>query len=191
MTLLSRNKWVIFGVVLGAILLIVIALRLSQKTLPKLVSGPAKTSDNLTIVKENSKAVFPYLVPKADSAWQFDASSTLFDQTKGVVKYNLILKQGNSKVTISQQKLPDELKPVPNSAKFNQFIIASNVNYSVSIGAGKAYFRVAQQNGAPASGATTVIFATNDVLLFGQSGTILSYDEWSKILGGMQLSGAR
>jgi hypothetical protein len=185
-----RNRFIIGGLLAACVIVVAIAIQ-TPKAISRVVSGAPHNSDKLTIVKENTKAVFPYLVPKPNSAYQFDPESTLFDQTKGIVKYNVILKDKNTKITISQQKLPEELRPVPDSAKFNQFILASNVNYSLSIAGGKVFFRMAQQNGAPASGATTVIFATNDVLLFGQSGDILSYEKWSKLLGEMVLTNAR
>jgi hypothetical protein len=184
----SNIKLIVGSVLLLSILVggVIFATKLS----PKVASG-SKSSDKITAVNEPTKAVFPYLVPKTDPAWEYNSDSTVFDQTKGIIKYKMTLNGTNTTVTISQQKLPEELKPIPNSAKFNAFIIASNVNYSQPVGAGKAYFRVAQQNGAPARGATTVIFATNDVLLFGQSGSILDYDKWSKLLGSMQLTSAR
>lgn len=187
MTLHKGRNFVIIGAVLAALILVMGALILFPKSLTKVVNGSPQNSHKLTIVKESSQQIFPYLVPKADPAWQFDAKSPVFDQTKGIVKYNVILVNSNSTVTISQQKMPQELKPVPSSAKFNKFIIDSNVTFSKPVGPGTAYFREALKNGVSANGATTVIYAANDSLLFGQSGTILDYDIWAKLLGSMQL----
>jgi hypothetical protein len=137
---------------------------------------------SLKIIKEASQSGFDYLVPGSNPAWQFDPKSPVFDATKGVVNYPVVLRDGNVKITISQQKMPEELKPYDQSPKFNQFIISSNVTFSEPVGKGKAYFRTALQNGAPAGGATTVIYATTDVLVFGQAGAILDYATWAKLL---------
>ncbi|GEM_PF-2849394 len=178
----------------SALVLVVFAVgaaTLVQRALSIVTPGGAKNTHKLTVVKEASQAGFIYLVPKSDPAWEFDASSPVFDQTKGVVNYKVKLKDGNTNITISQQKTPEELKPVPSSAKFNQFIVASNVTFSEPVGEGKAFFRAALQNGAPAHGSTSVIYASGDILLFGQAGAILPYDKWAKLLSSMEQVAAK
>jgi hypothetical protein len=180
-----RNKWIWLGGTLVAVVFAMGVMSLFEKA----SSTVHQSKGKLTVVKEASQASFDYLVPGTDQAWKFDPNSPVFDQTKGVVNFKVILKDNNVSVTISQQKTPVVLKPVASSAKFNQFILASNVTSSEQVGSGKAYFRAALQNGAPASGATTVIYATDNVLIFGQAGSILSYDKWANLLASMHLPG--
>jgi hypothetical protein len=44
----------------------------------------------------------------------------------------------------------------------------------------------ALQNGSPAKGADTIIYATDNVLLFGRSSAILGYDAWAKLLASLK-----
>jgi hypothetical protein len=54
------------------------------------------------------------------------------------------------------------------------------------VGRGTLYYLPALSNGAPAAGADTVIYATNEVLLFGRAERVVGYDGWSKLMGAMK-----
>ena len=136
------------------------------------------------MVKDASRSGFDFWVPLPNSDWTFDAKSPVFDSSKGVVDYQVKLASGVG-VTVSQQVMPEELKPRDVSPKFNQFILNSNVTLSEPAGKGKAYFRAAESNGAQANGADSVIYATDNILMFGQSSEIIPYDKWAKLLAAM------
>ncbi|HEY2003905.1 MAG TPA: hypothetical protein VGH44_02210 [Candidatus Saccharimonadia bacterium] len=185
------KKWRVIGAVL-ALLLVVGFVNLVGEVasllhihLPSISLNNQKVQQGtLTVVKDASKASFTFWVPAASPDWTFDPKSPVFDASRGVVDYQMKL-TGGTIVTISQQVMPDELKPWDTSAKFNQFISQSNVTMSEPAGKGKAYFRTTLTNGVPANGADTVIYANDDILMFGQAGEILSYDKWAKLLAAM------
>jgi len=185
------KKWQVVIVIMAVVLVVGVGalmqevLALLHVHLPSISLNHQKVQQStLTVVKDASKAGFDFLVPAPSTDWTFDPKSPVFDASKGVVDYQLKLASGTD-VTISQQVTPDELKPVDTSTKFNQFIMNSNVSLSQPVGKGKAYFRAAMSNGAPANGADTVIYATDNILMFGQAGEILPYDKWTKLLAAM------
>ena len=173
------------GLAFGLILLLQEVGTLLHLHLPKVTAGHKAQQGQLTVVKDASKAGFDFLEPVAGSDWQFDAKKVVFDSSKGVVDYPVQLADGTT-VTISQQPMPDDLKPYDKSAKFNQFISSSNVSLSEPVGQGKAYFVTALSNGAPANGATTAIYATDKILMFGQAREVLPLDKWAKLFAAMQ-----
>jgi hypothetical protein len=131
-----------------------------------------------------NNAKFDYLVPEQGGDWKFDDDKTAYDQAKGVVKYTATLQSVNVDVTISQQVMPEELKP-RGSAKFEGFIKDAKPTTSQKAGDGTVYFLPALENGAPANGSDIIIYATDDRLLFGRAGRVLGYDVWAKLLAGM------
>lgn len=141
----------------------------------------------LTVVTDPTKAGFNYLVPSADGI-QFDAQSPVFDSSKGVVDYEVVA--DGSQITISQQPMPADLQPWATSQKFQAFVVSSDVAVSEPVANGKIFFRQAIQNNAPAVGETdTIIYATNDILMFGQGTNFVSYSEWVKLVNAMQPGG--
>lgn len=181
----------IVGVALIGVVFVVGLMTVLQKVgswLPDVASlTHPKQSPNIktTEVLDVKKADFPYLVPGKDDAWKYDATSPVYDKTTGVVKYAVRLNYTQVDITFSQQKMPDALKP-RDSAKFTGFINNANPARSQNTGRGTVYFLAALQNGAPANGADTVIFATDDVLMFGKAGRVVGYDAWTKLLGTMK-----
>lgn len=131
------------------------------------------------------RADFDYFVPASSDAWKFDAKTAVFDKTSGVVKYGVQLTYAGITVTISQQKFPDALKP-RSSSKFSNFVDSFNPSRTQDSGRGTVYFKATLQNGAAANGSDTVMYATDDVLMFAQAGSVLGYDAWSKLLTAMQ-----
>jgi len=188
MRYISKKRKLVGGLVVPMLAIALVVLVIEGASLLHLPGGSHQQQaqqGKLTVVKDASKAGFDFLVPTASNDWQFDVKSPVFDASKGVVNYKVKLADG-SNVTISQQPMPDELKPWDSSAKFNQFINVSNVTMSEPVGNGKVYFRAALTNGAPANGATSVIYATDDILMFGQAGEVLGYDKWAKLLEAMK-----
>jgi hypothetical protein len=185
------KKWRVIGVVVAVVLAVVGLVEGAREPASLFHGGHpskqqhAQAGGQLTVVKDASKAGFEFMAPMASNDWKFDAQSPVFDSAKGVVNYQVKLANGTN-VTISQQQMPAELTPWQSSAKFNQFILNSNVAFSQAVGEGKAYFRAAMTNGHPANGATVVIFATDGVLMFGQAGDVLPYDKWTKLLAAMK-----
>lgn len=150
------------------------------------VLHPAKT-DNVKVVPvaKISEADFPYLVPGKDADWTYDEASPAYDKAKGVVKYGVTLNNAHINVTFSQQRFPKDLQS-RTSNKFKAFVNDSNPARSQDTGRGTLYFLQSIENGAPSSsGADTIIFATDDVLLFGKTGRIVGYDGWAKLLSSM------
>lgn len=158
----------------------------AAEPLVKVVRG--QDADTPGAVTYNN-AAFPYLVPKHKD-WDFKSDSVVFDQGKGVVKYQVVLKDPSLPVVISQQVMPSELKP-QTSAKFNQLVLSSNVVRSQEAGKGKVYFQAALTNGAQANGATNVMYATDDILLFGHAPMVMGYDKWAELLSSMELTGKK
>lgn len=148
----------------------------------KTATGNVKVNNSLEI----KKADFNYLVPGTDDAWTFDEGSVAFDSSTGVVKYAVKMKYSGATVTFSQQTMPGEFKPRQTNNKFMAFINSANPTRSQDAGEGTVYFLAAMQNGAAANGADTVIYATDDILMFGKTGQIVGYDGWAKLVGSMQ-----
>jgi hypothetical protein len=187
---LLNNKWLVLGIGVAAVVFVVglvtILRGVGLAVTPTLTQVRGGERSEAGVAASVSKAKFSYLAPDNDKAWKLDDKSLVYDESKGVVKYQIAQKDGGATIVISQQKLPDDLKP-QTSAKFTQFILASGVARSQEVGLGKVYFQQALLNGAPANGATTVIYATDDILLFGHAGMVLDYAKWSKLLGDLRM----
>jgi hypothetical protein len=141
--------------------------------------GPGDSLSNIT------DASFGYLLPGASSAWTVQGGSKTYDSKKGLVKYNVKLTNAGTLVTVSQQVMPADLLP-RDSAAFNQFMESNKPTRSADAGGGKLYFLPALQNGSPAAGADTVIFATDNVLLFGRAESVVGWDGWTKMMAAMK-----
>jgi hypothetical protein len=147
----------------------------------KVVKGQDAKVKGLAVGAGSAK--FTILTP-THADWDFDDKSLIYDEIKEVVKYQLTLRDADMKVVISQQKMPEELKPT-TGAKFNQFILSSNVVRSEPVREGKVYYQAALTNGAQANGTTTVIYATDDVLMFGNAPAVMAYDKWAVLMSSM------
>lgn len=143
------------------------------------------SSPKIGVVHDVKDAPFNFLVPGANAAWTYDTSSQRFDPDKGVMQYGVKLTYSNDVVTISQQLMPDELKPV-KSDKFMAFINSSNVVRSQQAGPGTLYFIGMNQVGGSAPGTDAVIYATDDILLFGRTGSVVGYDAWAGLMASMK-----
>jgi hypothetical protein len=155
------------------------------KVWPSAANTGKSKSPKISVVHEVKNAPFNFMVPSPNAAWSYDEKSLTFDPDKGVMKYILRLNFAQADLTVSQQVMPDELK-VPKSSKLSAFIQASNVVRSQQAGDGTLYFVAALQNGAQANGADAVIYATDDILLFGRTGSILGYDAWANLMASMR-----
>ncbi len=190
----SRSIWIVLGTLAVAAVFVVGLLTVAHGLISDLhwpwasagrVGQAQQLQGKTDEVTSIDNAKFSYLVPARDAQWQFDSSSTAYDQAKGIVKYLVTIKQGSVGVTISQQAMPADLRP-RGSGKFAAFINNLKATRSQDAGSGKAYFLLALENGAPADGSDTVVYATDDILMFGRSGSILDYDVWAKLLASMQ-----
>jgi hypothetical protein len=146
--------------------------------------GQADKQGQVGQVTSVTNAKFNYLIPGNDATWTFDSRSPVYDQTTAVVKYAVPLKFSGNTVTVSQQKLPPDFKD-RSGAKFKAFMDGMHPVRVVDAGRGSVYFLPALQNGAPANGADTVIFVTDDVLLFGKTGSVIGFDGWTKLMATM------
>jgi len=187
---MSRGKFA--AVVIAAVLLVVGLVTVVRATgsvtgglLTGLRKGPVVEPVKQAQVTSINNANFTYFVPATDDNWTFDTKTTAYDQQHGVVKYVVHLKYPVTDVTVSQQVMPNALKP-RGSDKFKGFIKDLNVSSSQDVGAGTLYYFPALENGAPASGSDRVVFATDGILLFGQAGQVLHPDAWSKLLVAMR-----
>jgi hypothetical protein len=154
---------------------------LSQITQPK-KSGNVKNYE----VANVRDAKFPYLVPGKNAAWEYDEKTIAYDKAKDVVKYGVRLNNSQANVTFSQQKFPKDLES-PKSPKFMAFVNDSNPTRSQDTGRGTVYFLSSLENGVETTkGADTIIFVTDDVLMFAKAGRIVGYDGWSQLLATMR-----
>ena len=149
----------------------------------------AKTGVSATPVVASTTSIeaanFNYLSPSTSPDWSVLAGSQAFDKAKNLVKYTVVLNNNNVHVTVSQQVMPTALKPRSSKA-FADFIAGSKVSRSQDAGAGTLYFLPALVNGAVANGSDTVIYATDDVLLFGRSEAVIGYEAWAKLISAMR-----
>jgi len=201
---IGKRRWLIFGTVAVAVLVVMgVGLNTIISGVFKGPHAPAKTkgavsrgasgggsgsqgaSTNDDRLGNIVDANFSYLMPSNDDAWTMQASTETYDASKGLVKYEVKLKNAGTVVTISQQAMPSTLMP-RDSAAFNEFVESNKPTRSMDAGSGKAYFLPALQNGVPANGADTVIFATNEVLMFGRAERVVGYDGWTKLLSTMK-----
>lgn len=130
-------------------------------------------------------ASFAYLSPGADKNWAIDEGSKAYEDSKGVVKYTVKLKNSGTSITISEQIMPADLVPKGSEA-FLKFIAASKPTRSNDLSEGTLYFLPALQNGVPASGSDTVIYATNEVLMFGRAERVVGYEGWMALMSAMR-----
>jgi hypothetical protein len=183
-----KNKWII----IGAVLVLAVAAVLVEvgRELGNHDSGHTPKSNHkvntVGKISDVKNATFDYLEPADQSDWDFDDKSVIFEQENGIISYHINLKKAGTTVVVSEQQMPDDLKP-QSSTKFTQFILSSNVSRSQDAGIGKVYFQPALSNGAPTEGSTTVIFATDDILMFGRAGKVLDYETWTMLMGAMRM----
>ena len=185
----EHKKLVIGGAVVGLLMLVGLV-NLVQETVELVTHGkkPGQQPAKLTVVNDAKKSSFDFLVPGEGKDWEFDPKSPVFDASKGVVNYKLSIHDGISKLnaTVSQQEMPEELKS-ENSPALNRLLSQSNVVVSVPVGDGKLYFEKAIVQGGSSSGvANTVIYASKDILMFGQAGGLVSYATWQELMGSMK-----
>ena len=191
--LIAASILVMFLVVLGVGLNTILSgflkgpHKLSQGTSKKsssVVSQVTSTSgaDSQTTIDQ---AGFNYLLPGGDSAWTLDTQSETYDSDKKVVKYALKLTNADTAVTISEQVMPAELLP-RGSAAFMTFVNSNKPAVSMDLGSGSLYFLPALENGVPAAGADTIIYATDNVLLFGKAERVVGQSAWTKLIGEMK-----
>jgi len=193
---MSRGKF--FAWALGGTVFLVGALTLAQQVgsgVSNVAKGvvshihvysnnSASTASNSSEVADIKNASFDYLVP-GSGTWKVDSSQTAYDPVKGIVKYQVDFSGENASATITQQPFPKQLEP-RGGDKFMAFVNASKPARSEDVNGGTVYFLPALENGAPASGTDTVIFARDDVLMFGQAGRVLDWDIWTQMLATMK-----
>ena len=186
-------KWLLFGVVF-----LVGALTLAQQVgsmasdFAKTLVTNQKTYDNHGSgsvgpdrPEDLSKAKFAYLLPGKSADWKLADGQSAYEAGKGIVKYQVMFTNAKVNASISQQVFPGQLKP-RDGDKFMKFVDGTKPTRSADVNRGTVYFLPALQNGAPANGTDTVIFARDDVLMFGQSQGILGWDAWTKFVSSMQ-----
>jgi hypothetical protein len=160
-----------------------------QSSLPDLsnLTRPTKSGNVKNYELANIKdAKFPYLVPGKNAAWEYDEKTIAYDKAKDVVKYVVRLNNSHANVTFSQQKFPKDLES-RKSPKFMAFVNDSSPTRSQDTGRGTVYFLSSLENGVESTkGADTVIFVTDDVLMFAKAGRIVGYDGWSQLLATMR-----
>ena len=178
---MSRGKF--FAVILasavfcvGAVTLLKIVSSVTGK-LAKDVTG-GTTAGKLSVVKN---AAFAYWVPGSDPAWTFDPRSKVVDQAHGVITYAITFASGSVPVKVSQQQMPEALKPVGGSA-WKRFIDQEKPITDQPVGDGTIYYLPALANGTQVSdGSDTIIFSSDNILMFGQAGSILKSAQWSSL----------
>jgi hypothetical protein len=132
-----------------------------------------------------AQAGFAYLMPADDAGWKVDEPSAAYEDSKGIVKYNLQLTNARTVVTVSQQAMPAQLLPRKGSA-FLTFIGDSKPTRSVEVNGGTLYYLPSLQNGVPAAGSDTVILVSDSVLLFGRAERVVGYDGWLALMTAMK-----
>jgi hypothetical protein len=133
-----------------------------------------------------SGANFDYLIPGKSANWTMSSDQTAYDPAKGIVKYEVTFNNAKVNAAISQQVFPDQLKP-RDGDKFSKFIENSKPSRSADVNSGTLYFLPYLKNGSPAQdGTDTVIFARDDVLMFGQSQGMLGWDAWTQMMASMK-----
>jgi hypothetical protein len=184
--LASRNRRKTALIVAAVVVVAVVVVVGVVAEIGRAGSSRAHTSQKpaIKVVQDVKDAPFDFLVPGVSAAWTYDAKSLTFDADKGVMKYGIKLNYANTDVTISQQRMPAELGS-RETPKFKEFIVSSNVVRSQQAGNGTVYFIAMMQNGAQAPGADAVIYATNDILMFGKTGSLLGYDAWTALMDSM------
>ena len=130
-------------------------------------------------------ANFAYLVPGSSAAWKQDDGQSAFDPAKGIVKYGVTFTNAKVGANVTQQVFPDQLKP-RGGDKFRTFIANANPARSADLNGGTLYFLAALKNGVQANGTDTVIFARDDILMFGQARGILGWDAWTQMVSSMK-----
>jgi len=142
--------------------------------------GSDQSSTNL------AQAKFDYLIPGSSDAWKLMDGQSAYDSDKKLVKYGVLFAHAQVAAGITQQVFPDNLKPRDGDA-FKAFIVKANPARSVDVNGGTLYFLPMLDNGAPStSGTDTVIFARDDVLMFGQAKGMLGWDAWTQMMASMK-----
>jgi hypothetical protein len=178
---------VLLGIFAVGLVTMVRGLGAAVAPVAKVVTGRDSSAQGAATTIGHAK--FAYLIPK-NRDWELQSNSVVYDEGKGVVRYQLMLKDADLPLVMSQQVMPDELKP-QTGAKFDQLVLASNVVRSQAAGKGKVYFEAALTNGVQANGATNVIYATDDILMFGHAPTVLAYDKWVALMASMEKTAAK
>jgi hypothetical protein len=190
-TLLRRDRKKVTVAVLlsvaGVLVLSAVAGKVWSLSAGKVAKHPGA---KISVVQNVKNAPFNFLAPGDDDAWTFNEKSMTFDPERGVLKYGMRLKYADQDLTVSQQVMPDELKG-QKSPKFMEFIQSSNVVRSQQAGDGTVYYVAALQNGAQANGATSVIYVTDKILMFGRAGGLVGYDAWASMLSQMREQAAK
>lgn len=186
---MSRGQFL--GVMAAGIVFVVGAITVVQQV-GKFTTRAAKTVLTATSSNSNPSSTstgasgvnFAYLVPSQSADWTFDSTQIVFESDKGLVKYSVGLTNAKVSVTITQQSLPSKLRP-KGSSEFEAFIAGAKPTRSTVAGLGTVYYLPALKNGSTANGSDTIVFATNDILMFGRSDSVLGYDAWAKLLAAM------
>ena len=174
----------VVGIITISHQVIVLASHLAKPS-PKVISQAVAATSGESAPTTIDQASFTYLVPASDPVWSYDKQSAVYDAGKGLVKYDLTFTNAKVKASLTQQMMPDQLKP-RGSSKFEAFITASKVARSQPTGNGTVFFLSALKNGAPANGSDTIIYATDSILMFGRSDGVLSYDAWVTMLSRLK-----
>jgi hypothetical protein len=182
---MSRGKFV--GLIAAAGVFVVGAVTVVH-TLGAVTGKLAKevTSKPVGQVASVQNANFSYWVPGSDTDWTYDPKSIAVDSQHGVITYAVKFAGGDvTQAKISQQRMPDPLKPV-GGVSWKHFIQQEKPVTNQSAGDGTIYYLPALANGTQVSdGSDTIIFASDDILLFGQSTGVLKAAQWSKLIGSM------
>ena len=198
---MSRGKfaaWTLYGLVflVGALTLVqqlggyvhhfVSGIVTHQQTYSNSSSGGSSGTGGPDQPAVLSAANFHYLVPGKSANWSMVDGQSAYDSAKGIVKYQVTFANAKISASITQQVFPDQLKP-RGGDKFLSFINNTKPTRSADVNSGTLYFLPMLKNGAPTTdGTDTVIFARDDVLMFGQAQGLLGWDAWTQMMASMQ-----
>ena len=159
-----RIKWV--GVGLLAATILPLALHSPRKTTTQTDVGTSTTG----VLKDSiTKPPFQVAAPKKD----LHSGQVAYDSTKGVAVYSIKLKDRN--LVVSQQLLPEGFKSDPTS----RLKTLAETIYAKDAIAGKnstAYL------GTSIKGPQTLVFVTNELLVFIKSDGKIDNDQWRTLL---------
>ncbi len=159
-----RIKWV--GVGLLAATILPLALHSPRKATTQTDVGTSTTG----VLKDSiTKPPFQVATPKKD----LHSGQVAYDSTKGVAVYSIKLKDRN--LVVSQQLLPEGFKSDPTS----RLKTLAETIYAKDAIAGKnstAYL------GTSIKGPQTLVFVTNELLVFIKSDGKIDNDQWRTIL---------
>ena len=151
--------------------------------LAKVVTGGSTLAGKVSIVQN---ANFAYWVPGSDPGWTYDPKSKAVDPAHGVITFAVnFTGSPQIKVKISQQQMPDTLKPV-GGGSWKHFIDQEKPVTDQPVGDGTIYYLPSLVNGVQASdGSDTIIFASDDILMFGRASEVTKSAQWSKLIDSM------